>query len=561
MLPTFRMRFRAKALLCAVTCLAGLLTAATFAAAVDQSPKDGCTSPETYAGSITSQSFVPASGATPAQVRFQGWFEVESVAPGGHDTTYVEYSLASTPDQWVELGTLIEQAEVANTGGRADQPYSNKGTDVPPDYQAFAFDLPDDVGTIRVRIRFDTVDTIFQGFRGVAVDGIQLDTGQGVLRETFEDPQTVTWTFDQASGPGAPFWQIVTDSQNVTVKNPEVNPDLVTLPDAGELPDRASSERFAWFGNVASGTFCGPDFANRAPAEDTSPPDTSITAAPPGSTASSDASFEFTSSEPGSSFECQLDGGGFIPCASPQTYSALADTGHSFEVRSTDPFGNVDPTPAVHAWTVRPATLADLPAPELGVDVNAQTASGTVLVGIPGTAARSAGSGSRASQKGVNFVPLSEARQVPVGSFFDTRRGTVRLQSARDRAGTRQTGSFFKSLFQVRQSRKRSARGLTDLVLKGSSFRRCRTTGRGKGASAAVSRRTIRRLRSNASGRFRTRGRTSSATVRGTIWDTIDRCDGTLTKVRRGRVVVRDFRRKRNVLLRAGKSYLARAPR
>jgi hypothetical protein len=49
--------------------------------------------------------------------------------------------------------------------------------------------------------------------------------------------------------------------------------------------------------------------------------------------------------------------------------------------------------------------------------------------------------------------------------------------------------------------------------------------------------------------------------VRGTKWDVIDRCDGTLTKVSRGRVVVRDFRRKRNVTVRAGKRYLARARR
>jgi hypothetical protein len=147
-----------------------------------------------------------------------------------------------------------------------------------------------------------------------------------------------------------------------------------------------------------------------------------------------------------------------------------------------------------------------------------------------------------------------------VGSFLDTRRGTVRLQSARDRLGTRQTGTFLNSLFQVRQSRKRSLKGRTDLILKGGSFSRCRTVGRGK-PTAALSRRTIRRLRANARGRFRTGGRNSSATVRGTIWDIADRCDGTLTRVRRGSVVVRDFRRKRNIVLRAGKSYLARAPR
>jgi ferric-dicitrate binding protein FerR (iron transport regulator) len=95
-------------------------------------------------------------------------------------------------------------------------------------------------------------------------------------------------------------------------------------------------------------------------------------------------------------------------------------------------------------------------------------------------------------------------------------------------------------------------------VLKGSSFSKCRAGG--KQASAALTRRQIRRLRANANGNFRTNGRNSSATVRGTIWDVTDRCDGTLTKVRRGRVVVRDFRRKRNIILTKGKSYLARAP-
>ena len=49
--------------------------------------------------------------------------------------------------------------------------------------------------------------------------------------------------------------------------------------------------------------------------------------------------------------------------------------------------------------------------------------------------------------------------------------------------------------------------------------------------------------------------------MRGTRWEMIDRCDGTLTKVQRGSVVVRDFRKKKNVVVKAGKSYLARAKR
>jgi hypothetical protein len=49
--------------------------------------------------------------------------------------------------------------------------------------------------------------------------------------------------------------------------------------------------------------------------------------------------------------------------------------------------------------------------------------------------------------------------------------------------------------------------------------------------------------------------------VRGTRWLTEDRCDGTLTRVTNGAVVVRDFKRHRSVVVRAGHSYLARAHR
>jgi hypothetical protein len=194
-----------------------------------------------------------------------------------------------------------------------------------------------------------------------------------------------------------------------------------------------------------------------------------------------------------------------------------------------------------------------LPAPVLGKTVNVALVSGKVFVSVPaGSAfARLAVPGI----KGRKFVPLTAARQIPVGSLVDTRKGTVSLASASTKAGETFTGTFSAGVFAALQSRS----GLTDLRLKGSSFSPCATAS-GTKASAALSRRTIRRLRANASGRFRTRGRYSAATVRGTIWETVDRCDGTLTKVNRGVVVVRDLRKRRNITLRAGKSYLARAP-
>ena len=69
------------------------------------------------------------------------------------------------------------------------------------------------------------------------------------------------------------------------------------------------------------------------------------------------------------------------------------------------------------------------------------------------------------------------------------------------------------------------------------------------------------KLWGNGKGKFRTTGKYSSATVRGTIWLVEDRCDGTLTKVRRGVVSVRDIKRKKTVKVKAGHSYLARAQR
>jgi hypothetical protein len=49
--------------------------------------------------------------------------------------------------------------------------------------------------------------------------------------------------------------------------------------------------------------------------------------------------------------------------------------------------------------------------------------------------------------------------------------------------------------------------------------------------------------------------------VRGTIWLTQERCEGTLTFVKRGIVTVRDERRNKTIVVRAGHSYLARATR
>jgi hypothetical protein len=72
---------------------------------------------------------------------------------------------------------------------------------------------------------------------------------------------------------------------------------------------------------------------------------------------------------------------------------------------------------------------------------------------------------------------------------------------------------------------------------------------------------TLQLLHASAKGKFRTSGRYSAATVRGTKWTIADRCDGTLTRDIVHSVVVTDFVRHKTIVLHAGQSYLARAQR
>lgn len=89
-----------------------------------------------------------------------------------------------------------------------------------------------------------------------------------------------------------------------------------------------------------------------AAAPDVTPPETKIDKQPKRKGKKRKARFAFSSTEPGSSFECRFDKGAFEPCASPLKRKVKRRK-HRFEVRAIDPAGNVDPTPATARWKVR----------------------------------------------------------------------------------------------------------------------------------------------------------------------------------------------------------------
>ncbi len=173
------------------------------------------------------------------------------------------------------------------------------------------------------------------------------------------------------------------------------------------------------------------------------------------------------------------------------------------------------------------------PPPEEG-----PAAGETVLVEPSGTV--------KVKRPGTNrFVRLREDELLPVGSVVDTLKGRVTLTATGGSAAT-----FYDGIFRVTQGR--GARPLTTLTL----VERLRCGGR---ATAAAKAKKKRRLWGDGRGKFRVKGKHSAATVVGTKWLVEDTCTTTLTRVVRGRVSVRDFVKKKTVLVKAGRRYLARA--
>jgi hypothetical protein len=173
------------------------------------------------------------------------------------------------------------------------------------------------------------------------------------------------------------------------------------------------------------------------------------------------------------------------------------------------------------------------PPPSGGESANAEAVRGRVLIKVPGG----------------QFVELRGATQIPIGSQVDTTQGAVELTVSRG-AALDET-EFYDGLFTVQQQ---SANAIAQLRLDGGDFGQCLGSFR-----ALAKRRPVRRLWGSGKGHYRTRGRYSSAVVRGTKWMTQDLCDGTLTKVDEGVVQVHDITRNKDVKVRAGHQYVADA--
>ena len=164
--------------------------------------------------------------------------------------------------------------------------------------------------------------------------------------------------------------------------------------------------------------------------------------------------------------------------------------------------------------------------------------------------AREDGHGARQGEGLAKFEPLDVTKGIPNGSEVDVRNGRVTLTSIPKVGAPPETADFYGGMFIVTQKG-----GITDLKLSE------RLTGCPKGQQASLSQKKTksRKLWGNGKGAFRTTGKYSAATVRGTIWLVQDSCTTTLTRVTQGVVQVNDFVKKKKQLVKKGKRYTAKA--
>ena len=179
-------------------------------------------------------------------------------------------------------------------------------------------------------------------------------------------------------------------------------------------------------------------------------------------------------------------------------------------------------------------------APEPGKTANATPVSGVVRVKEP---------------RATKFVSLKQPDQVRFGTVVDVRTGVVEIVIS-DGHGGFYKARFSEGVFKLVAA----AGGFAELQLAGGNFKGCPKTAKGGASAAGTSRgRSVRHLWGEGAGKFRTKGRSASATIRGTKWLTDDRCKGTLMTVVVGAVTVRDLVKRKSIALRAPKSYFAAA--
>jgi hypothetical protein len=204
---------------------------------------------------------------------------------------------------------------------------------------------------------------------------------------------------------------------------------------------------------------------------------------------------------------------------------------------ATDAAGNV--YVADNRWLIQKFAPYDPP-------VAGRTAVGRVLSGEVLVSRGSIRQTRAQASQGSDLVPLTGPTVLAIGALVDAARGALELLTAANLQRGTQKGEFSNGKFKIRQ--KRSSKPVAEVVLN--EKLRC-----GKAKTGAPS----RSLDANARGRYRVVGRFATGSPHGRArWTTRDTCRATSIKVQEGKVTVRDLVKRRNVVVKKGRSYRAR---
>jgi hypothetical protein len=178
--------------------------------------------------------------------------------------------------------------------------------------------------------------------------------------------------------------------------------------------------------------------------------------------------------------------------------------------------------------------------PIAGKRVQSVAVSGELLVKLPDAS---------------GFVSLRGSASLPIGSIVDAREGELTIASATNAKGATASARLRAGIFKIRQAAAKGTKTVsTDFVLATpAGLSRACAPGRKrppKGVVRMLSVTTTKGLISTVAAKGQIKGANAS-------WTVSDRCDGTLTRVTKGRVSVRS--RKRTKTLRAGQRYLIKA--
>ncbi|MGH9192454.1 MAG: right-handed parallel beta-helix repeat-containing protein [Acidimicrobiales bacterium] len=363
---------------------------ATFLCSLDLGPFEPCTPPVTYTDLAAGEHLFrviatdPESEATQLEATEYGWTVLVS-----EDVTPPDTNITSAP-----------------ASGSSDTVFTFTGTDDQTQPLALTFecrlDSTNDADWIECESPFNLLNEFPDFAPGEHTLQVRANDNAEPLdpNSTFEgnvDPTPASHTWTSVADATAPETTLL-----ATPESPTIEPDVEFL-FAGS--DNATPlELLAFECSVDSGPFEPCDSPESvqglAPGEHTfsvrtvdlalnpdptpatftwtliGPPVTTIESGPAALSTTQDATFTFSADQAGSTFECAVDGGDFLPCTSPAEYTGFSNGEHSFEVQATNTFGLVEVEPASFTWTVEAAADTTPPTTTLTV-----TPAAVILVG------------------------------------------------------------------------------------------------------------------------------------------------------------------------------------